>query len=220
MKIYLIPGLGYDERIFKNLDFQEFNVECINWTEPKQNETLHDFSIRIFENKQNGIENIILIGHSLGGIVSQEIATNYKIEKIILLSSIKSDEENPLHFRILKPLGIYKIFTKELCIRTVKYWGNKHGFETDEDKTLFKSMLSKQTNTYLRWALKELAIWKSPTLPSSTMLIQISGEKDKNFPIKLIDKPNYIIEKGNHIMCYKQPEKINEIILNEIKNGI
>jgi pimeloyl-ACP methyl ester carboxylesterase len=216
MKIYLIPGLGFDYRIFQNLDFGDFKVEYINWIEPLLNEHLQDYSKRLFENKWIGEEKIVLIGHSLGGIVAQEIASVYNIEKVILISSIKSEKENPLHFSILKPLGIYKIFTKEICISTIKYWGKNHGFETNEDQELFKSMLKGQSNKFLQWALKSLAIWKSPTLPTSTKIVQISGEKDKNFPIKFIKTPNYKIENGNHNMVYKQPEKLNKILIDEL----
>jgi pimeloyl-ACP methyl ester carboxylesterase len=217
MKIYLIPGLGYDFRIFQNIDFEDFKVECIEWIEPKRNESLHDYSIRLFDNRWVSDEKIILIGHSLGGIVAQEIASAIKVDGIILISSIQSDKENPLHFRMIQPLRLYKLFTKSICLKTVKYWGPNHGFINQEDKELFKSMVNKQTNTYLQWALKALSIWKSPTLPATTKVFQIHGTDDKNFPIKLIKHPNSIIKDGNHIMVYKQPEKIKGVLIQELK---
>lgn len=220
MKIFLIPGLGYDNRIFQNIDFGEFDVEYLNWIEPLKNENISDYSKRLFTNWYNESEKIIIIGHSLGGIVAQEIAKIYRIEKVMLIASIKSEKENPMHFKIFKYYGLNKIFTKEVCIWTVKFWGKNHGFETPKDKELFKNMLSRHTNTYLQWALKELAIWKSFNFPDITRLIQISGEKDKSFPIKLINNPTYKIEGGNHIMLYKQADKINKIVIDELKKGV
>lgn len=81
-------------------------------------------------------------------------------------------------------------------------------------------MVNDQSNTYLQWALKSLAIWKSPNLSNATKIIQLSGDKDKNFPIKLIKRPNYKIKNGNHIMLFKQTEKINKIILDELQNVV
>jgi pimeloyl-ACP methyl ester carboxylesterase len=219
MKIYLIPGLGFDCSIFQNLDFEDFKVEYINWIEPLMDETLHDYSKRLFENRWMNDEKIILIGHSLGGIVAQEIATAYKIEEVILISSIKSDKENPFHFRMIKPLRLYKLFSKEISIKTVKYWGKYHGFVNPEAIALFKSMLHKQTNTYLQWTLKALSIWKSPIVPVTTKVFQIHGALDKNFPIKLIHLPDVVVEGGDHVMVYNQGIVVGGILVEELRKN-
>jgi len=39
MKLYLILGQGYDERIFKNPDISDY----LNWIESNPNKTLEDF---------------------------------------------------------------------------------------------------------------------------------------------------------------------------------
>ena len=74
MKLILIPGLGYDCRIFENLDLTNFDVECLNWIEPKTNEKIHDYSQRLFAKIKNTSERITLIGHSFGGIVAAAFA--------------------------------------------------------------------------------------------------------------------------------------------------
>jgi pimeloyl-ACP methyl ester carboxylesterase len=216
MKIILIPGLGYNCRIFENLNLTNLDIEYLNWIEPKNGEILHDYSQRLFSKIKKTSKKIILIGHSLGGIVSQEIASVNKIEKIILLSSIKSRKEMPFSFKIVKPLLIDKLFTKELSLKTIRFWGKNHGFDTEDDKALFKSMVEKQTNKYLQWALRELSIWQEPEIPNHTKLAQIHGTKDKTFPFKLIDKPNFIIKNGTHNFVYKQAEKTTEILHREI----
>lgn len=219
MKIYLIPGLGYDCRIFEKLDFKDLDIDCIKWIEPKLDENIHNYAKRLFSKLDDEKDEIILIGHSLGGIVSQEISTVKRIKKIILISSIKSSKEMPFFFRIVSPLKIYKLFTKEISIKTIKFWGKGHGFESAEEQELFKSMVGSQSNKYLQWALKELSTWKSPKIPTHTKLFQIHGTKDKNFPIKLIDKPNIVIKDAGHIVLYKQAKIMTEILLEEIKTA-
>jgi len=217
MKIYLIPGLGYDHRIYRNLDLTDFKTEYINWIEPEYKENLRDYTKRLFSGIDANTEGVILIGQSLGGIVAQEIATVKHIEKIILISSIKSRKELPLHFRIIKPLFIYKLFTKFLTLKTFRYWAKRHGFETTEERDLFKSMVSGHSNRYLKWALKELSAWKTNNVPSKTTIFQIHGVKDKTFPIDLIYKPNATIENAGHFMVFKQAQEINEILVDEIR---
>jgi len=218
MKIYLIPGLGYDCRIFERLDLNEFDVTEINWIEPKINEKIHQYAQRIFPKVINPTEKIILIGHSLGGVLSQEIASINQIEKIILISSIQSRKEIPLNFKLIKPLRLSKIFTKELSLKTFKYWGKSHGFETDREKYLFKSMVGKQTNFYLQWALRELSSWQETTISFLTEIIHIHGKNDKTLPYKLIKHPDFTIENGSHICVLKKAEEISEIIKNNLSS--
>ncbi|MFN0176531.1 MAG: alpha/beta fold hydrolase [Saprospiraceae bacterium] len=217
MKVYLIPGLGYNCSIFERLSFGNYDVRCIRWIEPKQNERIHEYAIRLFEDLPHNGEKIVLVGHSFGGIISQEIATEIPIEKIILISSVKSQIEIPLSFKLIKRFRLFKLFTKELSIKTLKYWGRVHGFQDKEDQELFRNMVGEQSNTYLQWALKVLSEWKAPALPEETKVFQIHGAKDRTFPIGLIKSPDVVIENGNHIMLFKQPDEIEKILNNEIK---
>lgn len=216
MKIYLIPGLGFDNRIFNKLDLTGIDKEYIDWIEPTRNENINDYSKRLSVRIGKNSDEIIIIGHSLGGIISQEIATLIKIDKIILISSIKSRNELPFHFRIIRPLRLYKLFTKKLATQTLKYWGRSHGYESAEDQELFKEMVNGHSDKYFQWALNELSIWNPPKIPPHTKIYQIHGDKDKTFPIKLIDKPHNVIKNAGHFMVYKQPKKINELLIEEI----
>ena len=81
MRLILIPGLGFDCRIFENLNLSNFDIECLNWIQPLDNEKIHDYSQRMFSNAKDSSQKTILLGHSLGGIVSQEIASVHQIEQ-------------------------------------------------------------------------------------------------------------------------------------------
>ncbi len=217
MKLIFIPGLGYDQRIFKNLDLAGFTIEYLNWIEPLPSEKISAYAKRMIEQLQATEEDTTLIGHSLGGIVAQEIASIKKISKVILISSIKARKEMPFYFKIIQPLRLEKLFTKETCLKTVKYWGPTHAIQTTEEQELFKSMVGSQTNTYLQWALSALSTWQEPTIPNSTKLLQIHGTKDKTFPLRLVTNPDLVIDNGSHLLVYKQPSKISEWIVQQIK---
>ena len=217
MKIYLLPGLGYDCRIYERLDFKTHEVKHLNWIEPKRGEAIQEYAKRMCVDVLNDEGEIILIGHSLGGIIAQEIASITKIKKVILLSSIKSRAEMPRFFKLVAPFRLQLLFTRQISLRTIQFWGKNHGMETREDQALFKSMVGKQSNFYLQWALKSLSRWKAPSLLQETAIFQIHGTDDKTFPISLIHKPDVVIENGSHFMVFKQAERIGRILLEGIK---
>lgn len=217
MQIYLIPGLGFDCRIFQKLDFKHNQVHHINWIEPKRKEHIRDYAIRMLGKAQHSQEKVVLIGHSLGGIIAQEYAVTFPVEKVILISSIQSRNELPMLFKSIAPLGLQYTFTKGLCINTVQYWGKQHGYETSEEVTLFKSMVGSYSNTYLRWALKALSTWQTPAFPHHQAIHHIHGTHDKTFPFKLIKRPGVTISGGGHFMVFKRSDVVNDALREELK---
>lgn len=219
MKVCLIPGLGYDNRIFDRLDLNAYDILKLNWIDPKPKENIQDYARRLFSEINISNEKIIFIGHSLGGIIAQEIAQFYPVEKIILISSIKSRSELSINFKLIKPLRLDLFFTKEICLRTIKFWGKSHGFTTEADKSLFKSMVSVHSNNYLQWALRALSSWEAPTHSNKTQIVHIHGTNDKTLPYRLIKNPDFTIENGSHICVLNRPRKMSEIIKNTIFNN-
>ena len=217
MAIYLIPGLGYDCRIFDKLDLARFNPVCIEWIEPYKKESLTNYALRLFENYYQENDEIILIGHSMGGIVSQEIAKHYNVKKIILLASIKSNKELPRRFNIINRLRLDRILFKEISLATIRWWGKKHGFTTNENVQLFKSMVAKHSNHYLKWALLSLCQWQGSEKLNAEKIIQIHGTNDKTFPYHRIVNPDFTIENGSHIFPLNQSQLTSRIIRSTLQ---
>lgn len=209
MNIYLIPGLGFDHQIFQKYNFDK--VYYIDWIEPQKGESIQEYAVRLAASIPDTGRNTI-IGHSLGGILAQEISTFKPIQKLVLISSIKSRKELPRQFKVVKPLALHKLFTKGFALKTVRFWGKKHDYVTPEEQMLFKDMIGKQSNHYLQWALRQLSIWEAPPLPGNAELIQIHGLRDKTFPAKLIHQPDRIIADGGHFMVYKHSASVSEMI--------
>lgn len=214
--IYLIPGLGYTDQIFEKLRLDSQRVTRLNWIEPRLEESMESYATRMSSQMQFDGEQVVLIGHSFGGIMCQEIARQHKVDKIILLSSIQSRKENPLQFRMLKPLGLHRLITKEFILKTFKYWGAQHGFVTEEEKALFPQMVRTYSNNYFSWAMRELSVWENKAETRTNRLVRIHGKQDKTFPITLTSEIDYAIEKGSHIMVYKQADLISKILNKEI----
>ena len=209
--IYTIPGLGFDFRIFSRLNLTGYEIHHLNWIEPLPRESINNYAKRMAENIKGISSNCILIGHSFGGIMAQEIAALIPFKKIILISSIKSEKEKPLNFKLAAPLGFHHLFTKKRTLNTFDYWGKHFGYESEELQTLFKKMIGERSDEYLQWALWQLSNWKGAENIKS-QLTHIHGELDKTFPIKLTEEPVNRIKHGTHMMVYNQPKVLSEMI--------
>ncbi len=210
IQIYMLPGLGFDERIFSNLTLNCNNINYLRWLEPNNKETLSSYVKRISKQISIKEKDLILIGHSFGGIVVQEISKLLKVKKIILLSSIKSEYELPLKIQLMKYIPFYNLISKEVILNSFPLWARLFGYNSEKGRRLFVEMLSNSSNNYLRWSLQKISAWKQ-TNKKLPEIIQIHGTRDKTFPIKLIKKP-IVIEDGSHFMVYSKADEISEII--------
>jgi pimeloyl-ACP methyl ester carboxylesterase len=212
---YCIPGLGFNELIFSKLDLSPYPMSILNWIEPDSNESIDSYAMRMSKliDQQKGIE-VILLGHSFGGVMAQEIAKIIPIYQVFIVSSIKSREELTYTLKLVHLTKAYTLFNKNLVLRTFWLFADRHGFTTQAKKDMFVDMLLQNTNNYLQWALKTISAWNGKaTLP---MVFHIHGDKDIIFPIKNIRTPYYLIEGGNHIMIYDKAAEVSQIIVDRL----
>ncbi len=209
-KAYFIPGLGFNEEVIAPILAEGLDIQTINWIEPQTKESIANYAARMARVIDTN-EPITLIGHSFGGIIAQEISQVIKLQKIILISTCKSREENSLGLKSLSPLKLNKIIKKSLILKTFPLWSRNYGYETREEMEVFKSMIQKNTNTYLDWALKSISLWKR-NFEISIPIIHIHGDEDRTFPIKNIKNVTHIIKGGNHFMIFKRAKEISELL--------
>ena len=215
-EIYLIPGLGFDCRIFRHLDWGAHPVVHLNWIEPEEAESLTHYARRMAAGLEGRKSRKIIVGHSFGGILAREIATLHTVEKVILISSIKSCREQSPALRAAKWLRLHRLFSKTIVRRTFPLWAKKHGYESPEEQALFLDMIEKQSDHYLKWALKTLSNWSAREPAENTPTIHLHGDSDRTFPFRQIGQPCIMIPGGNHFMVFNKAGILNEIIRKEI----
>jgi hypothetical protein len=214
-KVYLIPGQGFDYRVFNNLELTEnFDTVYIHYVVPDKKSELKQYA-RILAQKIDTTEKFSLIGVSFGGMVCSEMCEFLNPEKVILISSAKARKEIPLGYKMFKYLPINLLIPGFLYKASGQIL--RPIFEPDEKLAngLFKDMLHSSNNQFMKQSTKMIINWNKKTF--SDKIIHIHGTSDNTLPFRNI-KTNYTINKGSHMMVFTRSEEINAIV-NKILNA-
>lgn len=214
--VYLMPGMAASPLIFEHIKLPEdtFKIHCLEWVIPSDNELLSDYAKRMVEKIE--YENVVLLGVSFGGVLVQEMSKYISVRKLIIVSSVKSKYEIPMHMQIVNSTKAYKLVPTQLASKIDIETLEKYAFGEKFTKRLklYKRYLSVNDHQYLSWAIKNMVGW-SQEKPSEGV-VHIHGDEDPVFPIKSI-KDCIIIPKGTHIMIINKykwfNEHLSEIIL-------
>jgi pimeloyl-ACP methyl ester carboxylesterase len=210
--IYFVPGLAASSKIFEYLQFDEnrFELHFLEWIIPtSKNESIETYAKRmanlVTEKKP------VLIGVSFGGIMVQEMSKYLKTSKIIIISSVKSNNELPTRLKILKKTKAYKLFPSKTITSLEDFSVVAFGEFAKKRAVLYKKYLSVRNATYLTWAIYNVLHWQQ-TKPKQNIL-HIHGTEDSIFPAKNIK--NYVgIKNGTHIMILNKAKEISQLITN------
>ena len=143
--VYFLPGLAANPSIFKNiqLDPDRFEIYLLEWMIPFEEESISEYALRFCSKVEH--KNAVLVGVSFGGIIAQEMNLVHDFRKIIIISSVKTRQELPLHLQLAGKTKVYIhlieeqikagnqvlylvpeiSLTTQLIVRLKKYFGEK-----------------------------------------------------------------------------------------------
>ncbi len=213
-QVYFMPGLAASELIFENIKLpqDQFEVHLMHWIIPEKKESLENYCARLLD--QITHHNPVLVGVSFGGIVVQEISKQIAVEKLIIISSVKSSKEFPRRMRFSKTTGMHKILPTGLVVSLESLLKYSFGI-APKRLELYQKYLSMNDKRYLDWALDTIVNWQQEEPLDG--IIHIHGDKDPVFPIKYINNCT-VVDNGTHIMIINRfrwfNEKLPDIILS------
>ncbi len=214
--VYCICGLGSDERIFGKLNWGNKDVRYLHWLMPRRGEELSAYARRMSERITE--KDAVLVGVSFGGILSIEIARLMDIQKVILISSVKTHHEMPRWMKASGKLSLDAIIpTGRLhAVRPLKLFSPLEnyflGAVTEEEKKLAHEYRKNVDPDYLKWDIHQVLNWKNEWIPPN--LFHLHGANDKIFPCTLVH-PTHIIASAGHFLVFQHPEEVSNI-LNDI----
>jgi hypothetical protein len=203
-----MPGMSANSLIFEKIKFPEnFKLHKLDWINPDIDESIENYAKRLSEKIVH--KNPVLIGVSFGGILVQEISKIVKVDKLIIISSIKCNKEMPSHMKFGKITKSYKLLPLKWINDFESLISFVLGPKIKKRVDLYRKYLSVRDENYLSWSLREMIEWKQ-SKPLKN-IIHIHGTKDLVFPTLYIK--NFIkVPRGDHAMILKRAEWINQNI--------
>jgi pimeloyl-ACP methyl ester carboxylesterase len=214
-KLYYISGLGADERVFSYLNIQGIDTNYIHWEVPQKHEPLGNYCDRLIEQIDLNNE-VILVGVSFGGIIAQEISRRIKVDKVIIISSIKSGTEFNWQLKMVRFLKLHKVvpswFLKWSNLLTADYY---FGTKTKAESDLLKLIIKDTDPLFMKWAIAEIMKWNNANVISDQEIFHIHGTHDHVFPMDNI-KNAIPIPEGGHFMIVNRAKEVSEMIEKQI----
>lgn len=212
-KIFLISGLGADTRLYNNIDLLDNEVVPVDWIEPILTDTLTTYAQKLIH-QYHITSGSIVIGTSLGGMIAIEIAKKVALNKVILISSIKTINEAPWYFNTFRRLPLYRPMSGEVLKKLGFLMRPIFGKFTADDLWVFEDMLKKASPKFIKWAINAVLAWKNETIPPN--VYHLIGDKDLVFSYKQI-KDATVIKGGTHIMVFDKAKQVNKILKGILK---
>lgn len=207
MKLYLIGGLGADERVFKFLDIKN-ETQVIKWINPKPKEELKHYAKRLLE-QINQNEDFGILGVSFGGIVAIELTKLAQPQKLILVSSVETNTQLPKTYLTIGKTQILKIIPNALIKPPKLLLSYLFGAK---NKKLLEQIIRDTNPEFIRWALNKIIEWSNDL--TQIKAVRIHGTNDKLIP--LIGK-SIEIKDGGHFMIVDKAEEISNLINEQMK---
>lgn len=211
----MIPGLGADNRMFAPQLKVFPNAIVLEHLPAQKGETITDYAKR-FVPRIDTSTPFVLLGSSLGGIISMELSRLIQPEKVILLASVKNRNEMPHFIRSMKYLRLHKPIKGGLYKKAhrLAVWRLSNRGEGEMAQVIVE-MLMDTPSEFFEWAIDAVINWQPP-VEYSNNIVHIHGTKDTLFPYSRIS--NAIpIKNGSHILNLIMSNEVNRI-LKEVIN--
>lgn len=197
VSVYCMPGMAASPKIFEFLDLPSpYVVKTLHWIPPKPGESIAAYAKRMCAFLTT--ENPILLGVSFGGVLVQEMAKIISTQKVVIVSSIKSNQELPLPMKMANRTQIHKLLPLQWIENLDTLALFAFGPRLKKRISLYQKYLSERDPNYLRWAIDALVYWeqKEPT----EAVLHIHGHGDLVFPAKNLADPVHFISGGHAII--------------------
>lgn len=213
-QVYLLPGLGNDERVFKYLDFTGIEVVHLPWLMPLPAERIEEYAGRMAVKVTH--PKPIIIGLSFGGMMAVEIAKHIAVEKIILISSAKGKAEIPFYLRWMGKTGLQHVLPTTWFLRAnaFTYWC--FSLKEKEHKQLLQDVFKATNHQLYRWSGNAILTWANTQ--KAALIVHIHGTDDKILPYRFV-QPTHTIPNGGHFMLITHAKEVSALLREIINEG-
>ena len=210
MKLFVISGLSANKKVFEKINFPD-HLELVHlpWIEPKPNEKLNSYALRMLGERSLPDE-YCLLGYSFGGLVAQALHSIKPAKKIVILASMKTGLEKNAWMSFLNKIPLYRLvpeffFAENKIISWFYFRKLKH-------QKKLKVYFEYTKASYVKWSIDQIIQWKPHAF--SEDIVQIQGDYDAVFPNNY-GTIDYRIPKANHLFPIFYSDIVSEILAKE-----
>jgi len=197
--LYLIPGVGADERLFAGLH----NVRVLPRLSPEG--SLADYAARLVPHI-DASEPFDLGGASFGGMIALELARFIAPARVFLFGSCRSPQAIAPSLRSLRFL-VPPMQPPRWMLPLVARW---FGARSSADIALFSDMLTATPTAFVRWASRAVFEW--PGVEELPMPVHhIHGERDRIIPLRRV-KPDQVIAGAGHLINLTHADEVSAYV--------
>lgn len=204
-ELFLLSGLGADQRVFEFLDLSPYHITHVEWIDPLPKESIQAYAKRLLGQIHH--PKPTLLGVSFGGMMAIEIGKLIPTEQIILISSAQTRSEIPSSFRWVGKLKFHHLIPDSFLNAPNAVLHSLFSVTESWEKELLDQIIRDTDPEFLRWALDRIISWENKTPLSN--IISIHGTADKMFPHA---KADYSINKGGHFMVVNRAKEVSACI--------
>lgn len=215
MKVYAIPGLGTNEKLYSNTSISGFELKVLEWPITEKGDTIRTYAQK-FAKQIDQSEAFCLLGVSFGGMICTELSKIVAAKKTVVVSTCKLRQEMPWFLKVFKHAPFH-LMVSEKKHREMAYKGRWFIGLGDAYIPDYLGMVNSMNTNYFRNCITMIVNWDNQSIPSN--IIHIHGTKDRLLKYKLVTA-NYTIENGSHAMIISRAEEINRILEKEFKASL
>lgn len=216
LHVYLLPGQGSDGRIFKNLTFDPgIETTVIQYPVPEEKETMTGYAKKLLP-QIDTMQPFVLIGVSLGGMLSVELSDYIRPEKIIIISSASCKEEVPELYSFFEKMPVYKYLPADFFSFSTAILQPLFEPDRRKEKATCVAMIHAKDPVFIKRQTGNIVTWqRTATENAGKNIVHIHGTKDHTLPYKNVTA-DYTIKNGSHMMTLTRADEISDIISREL----
>jgi pimeloyl-ACP methyl ester carboxylesterase len=219
--IIFLPGLGCDHRLFRYQTAAFPDSVAVDWIDPKPNELLEDYAVRLAETLPKSTEPVVVCGLSLGGMITPYVARLIGASTCVLLATVRGPAEFPIRYypawlliRICPPLLWAVMFLSQFTLRFLLLPILGCLFKPPALRQFAQSKtatLVRLTRMMLDWAYRRREPEEDFSWKEHLTMVQVHGCQDFLLPIAGTN-PDVRIEHAGHILTLTHPKEVNAIL--------
>jgi pimeloyl-ACP methyl ester carboxylesterase len=209
-RLVFFPGLGADERLFAP-QIGEFPDAIVpRWIPPRKQEGLAEYARRLAEDLPRD-RPMLLVGVSLGGMITCEVARHVRPSGVILIASCRNRRGLRLVYRPGRvfwnfvPAGVFKI-AQRFAAPVLRWFGEG----SPHDKTLLVTMFREMDPAFMHWAVSAILRW-NPLPLTDIPVFHIHGGRDRLIPAWRVN-PDLLMPDGGHLINVTHAAEVNDFV--------